>query len=92
MALVSPRLSKLWLLPMCTPLINVLSTALIPQGTQIGPHPAETLRTAVPWLLVEAIITARILFPEGALGRARTRMRVGRLAATPAAAGSVDLA
>jgi hypothetical protein len=84
-ALVSPRLSKLWLLPMCTPLVNVLSTALIPQGSQIGPHPAETLRTAVPWLLVEAVVTARVLFPAAALRPSLAKLGLRRLLAGSAA-------
>jgi len=66
-ALVSPRLSKLWLLPMCTPLVTVFSTVVVPLGSHRGPHPPETLRTAVPWLLIQAVITARVLFPGATL-------------------------
>jgi hypothetical protein len=66
-ALVSPRLSKLWLLPMCTPMVTVLSEILIPLGSHRGPHPPETLRTAVPWLLIETAITVRVLFPNATL-------------------------
>jgi hypothetical protein len=91
-ALMSPRLSRLWLLPMCTPLITVLSTVLIPLGSHRGPHPPETLRSAVPWLLIEAVVTLRVLFPEAALRLPRARLRLRRLSAAPPAAGSAELA
>jgi hypothetical protein len=63
-ALVSPRLSKAWLLPLCTPLIVVVSGAVIPVGDRLAAHPAETLRSAVPWLLVEAAVTVHLLWPQ----------------------------
>jgi hypothetical protein len=90
-ALVSPRLSKLWLLPMCTPLITVISVAVIPLGSHRGPHPPETLRTAVPWLLITALVAVRAVFPDARLAFPRLPPASRRTAATPAAA-SAELA
>jgi hypothetical protein len=90
-ALVSPRLSKLWLLPMCTPLITVISVSVIPLGSHRGPHPPETLRTAVPWLLITALVAVRAVFPDARLVFPRLPPASRRAAATPAAA-SAELA
>ncbi len=96
-ALVSPRASKLWLLPMCTPLISVVSAAIVPVGSQLGPHPPETLRLAVPWMAIQGVIALRIVFPTARLRmprRSRLRSAPSRIkgAATAAAAGSAELA
>jgi hypothetical protein len=63
-ALASARLSKVWLLPLCTPLLVVVSGALIPVSHRLGAHPPETLRAAVPWLLVEAAVAVALLRPR----------------------------
>lgn len=63
-ALASPRLSKLWLLPLSTPLLVVLSSAVIPVSHRLAAHPPETLRAAVPWLLVEAAVAIALLRPR----------------------------
>jgi hypothetical protein len=89
-ALVSPGLSKLWLLPMCTPMITVGSAALIPLGSHRGAHPVETLRTAVPWLLITGLIGVRAAFPEARLRLPRLQLASRRGPATPAAAGSAE--
>ena len=59
-ALVSPRFSKLWLVPACTPLIIVLSAAVFPVGSTRGVDPLS-LREAVVWLVLEAIVVGRLL-------------------------------
>jgi hypothetical protein len=55
-ALVSPRFSKLWLVPVCTPLILVISAAVAPVGSGKGADQQLSLRDAVMWLVLEAII------------------------------------
>jgi hypothetical protein len=92
-ALVSPRLSKLWLLPMCTPLLTVASTLVIPPGSDSGPHPVETLRTAVPWLVIEAIITANVLLPGAGLRFSKVPVPgLRRPRRVPAGRGSAEVA
>jgi hypothetical protein len=56
-ALASPRLSRLWLLPLCTPLIVVLSSGIVPDGHALQPYSPNALRTALLWLLIEAIVS-----------------------------------
>jgi hypothetical protein len=87
-ALASPRLSKAWLLPLCTPLIVVASGAIIPVGHRLAAHPAETLRSAVPWLLVEALVAARLVLSGHRLPVPGVRVRLRG----SAPAGSVDIA
>jgi hypothetical protein len=54
-ALVSPRLSPAWLIPLWTPLITVASAAIVPQGSTKVPFSPDTLREAIPWLVLEAL-------------------------------------
>jgi hypothetical protein len=74
-ALVSPRLSALWLVPACTPLIAVISIAIVPisNASHMGSH--QDIRSAVMWLVLEAIVVWRVL----AAGRrpAESRLRFG---------------
>ena len=63
-ALVSPRLSPLWFLPTCTPLIGVTLAALFPTGHAAGAFNPVTVRGAGVWLLVEAVIVVRVCWPE----------------------------
>jgi Glycosyltransferase family 87 len=88
-ALASPRLSKVWLLPLCTPLIVIASEAIIPVSHQLSAHPPETLRSAVPWLLVETLVAARLVLSGHRLPIPGVQLR---LRSRPAPAGSADLA
>jgi hypothetical protein len=56
-ALASPRLSRVWLAPLCAPLIVVFSQAIVPDGHKLQPYSPNALRTALLWLLIEAIVT-----------------------------------
>jgi hypothetical protein len=55
-ALLSPTLSRLWLLPLCTPLINLITDAVFPLPAKVGAFSPDLLRVDVPWLLVELAI------------------------------------
>jgi hypothetical protein len=59
-ALVSPRFSKLWLVPVCTPLIVAISAAVVPLGSSKGLDRQLSVREAVLWLVLEAIIGYRV--------------------------------
>jgi hypothetical protein len=60
-ALMSPRFSPLWLVPACTPLLLVISAAIVPLGhtTLLTAH--EDVRSAVLWLLLEGIVLWNLL-------------------------------
>ena len=91
-ALASPRLSEAWLLPLCTPLMTLVSEAIIPVSHRLAAHPPETLRSALPWLLIEAAVAVRLVMPGLHLPRsARARRHRPRLRSAPAA-GSAELA
>jgi Glycosyltransferase family 87 len=53
-ALVSPRFSKAWLIPVCAPLIEV-ALVLIPVSRPDAPFSAAILRSAGPWLFLELL-------------------------------------
>jgi hypothetical protein len=80
-ALASPRLSAIWLAPLCAPLVIVTSAALVPLGTSFNLADPDTLRSAVLWLVVEVLVVARLCLNEGSELRAtrlRSRLRRGR--------------
>ena len=54
LALITPRLSAIWFLPLCTPLILGIAAALV----HVSPN--NTLRTAVLWLVLEIIVSIRL--------------------------------
>jgi Glycosyltransferase family 87 len=92
-AVVYPRFSPAWLIPLCTPLVTVGSAAIFPLGSDKVPFSPDTLRVAIPWLLLEAL-TAFVVCttPERrAALRARfrhPRMAVSRVAVSPS--GSLE--
>ena len=59
LALIVPRLSALWLAPLCSPLVLVISEALVPMSGPVRPSDQHTLRGAVLWLAIEAVLVAR---------------------------------
>jgi hypothetical protein len=70
LALISPRFSRLWLLP--------LLPALIPLPAKVGPYSPNLLRTDVPWLVVELAIGFMLATTAEQRGRLRARLALGR--------------
>lgn len=54
-AMASPRLSRVWLIPLLVPIVEVVSF-LIPSGRADQPFSPNLLRAAGPWLLVELLL------------------------------------
>jgi hypothetical protein len=54
-ALASPRLSASWLIPVCAPLITVISGIIIHDSSKVQAYSPDTLRTAILWLVLEAL-------------------------------------
>jgi hypothetical protein len=61
-ALISPRLSVIWFVPLCTPMIIVGTAALVPPSTKVQLVDPATLRSAVLWLVLEALVLVRLCF------------------------------
>jgi hypothetical protein len=69
-ALVSPRFSKLWLVPACTLWVLVISTVVSPVGST---GDGLTVREAVLWLVLEAIVARQLCRAAPAEGRSAPR-------------------
>jgi hypothetical protein len=85
-ALVSPRYSKAWLIPVCVPLIEAASF-VIPPGRADAPFSPDILRSALPWLVLE-LMTGIVLCTTSEQRRAawaRLRPVRPRLPPEPAA-------
>ncbi len=54
-ALISPRLSRLWLIPILPGIVTALSYLVIPGAADVGAFSADTLRTTLPWLTAELV-------------------------------------
>jgi hypothetical protein len=59
-ALISPRLSALWFVPACTPLVLALSVLIAPVSKSADGSSHDTIRSAVLWIVLEAIVTWRV--------------------------------
>ena len=55
-ALASPRLSGLWMLPLLSPLVESISRGIVPDSTRVQAYSPNALRGAVLWLVLEAIV------------------------------------
>ncbi len=75
-ALASPRLSRLWLAPVLTPILIVLSPLLIPATHSLRPDSPEALRSTLPWLAAELVVA--VALTTTAAQRAAWRHAVGR--------------
>ena len=54
-ALISPRLSRVWLIPILPGIVTALSYVVIPGAVDVGAFSANTLRTTLPWLTAELV-------------------------------------
>jgi alpha-1,2-mannosyltransferase len=79
-ALASPRLSAAWFIPLWTPLTTVVSAAVIPQGSSRIPFSPDTLRQAIPWLLLEALTAFVVCTTPERHAALRARFRYPRVA------------
>jgi hypothetical protein len=59
-ALISPGLSALWFVPVCAPLVLVISEAVVPSGNSLQSANGDPARTAALWLVLEAIVIWRL--------------------------------
>jgi hypothetical protein len=75
-ALVSPRFSALWLLPLCTPIITVTSAAIVPLSSKVSVVDPDTVRSAVLWLLLEAVVLLRLCLTDAELRAWSVRLRL----------------
>jgi hypothetical protein len=75
-ALMSPRLSAIWFLPLCTPLIMVSTAAIAPVSHQAQIVDATTIRSAVLWLVLETVVLVRVCLSDSELQRLRARTRL----------------
>jgi hypothetical protein len=89
-ALASPRLSPAWLIPLTAPLITALSR-VVPDSSKVQAYSPNALRTAVLWLVLEALCTIVLLTTPEQRRAFWTRSR-SRAGAAPAAAGSMEMA
>lgn len=60
-ALASPGLSSLWLVPVLTPVLAELTLSIVPNSTQVQAYSPNALRTAIPWLAIEALTAVYVL-------------------------------
>ena len=60
-ALLSPRFSRLWLVPVCTPMILVISAVVVPLGSTVHGADPDTIRATVVWLALEAIVVFKLV-------------------------------
>jgi len=84
-ALITPRLSAIWFLPLCTPLITVTSGAIAPFSSNLQVGNDNTLRSAVLWLLLESLVLLRLCLGESELHTLRVRLRLRSPSSTAAA-------
>jgi hypothetical protein len=75
-ALISPRFSWIWLLPLCSPIITVTAAAIAPLSSRVQVVDPNTLRSAVLWLALEAVVLVRLCFSDADLRGMRARLRL----------------
>ena len=86
-AILSPRWSRLWLVPALLPVIELLSPAVIPDATGIEPYSPNALRGVLPWLAFEALLVVALTTTpvRRAAWRDALARRIGRRRALAAA-------
>jgi Glycosyltransferase family 87 len=84
-ALITPRLSAIWFLPLCTPLITVTWAAIEPINGNVQVGNPDTLRSAVLWLLLESVVLLGLCWHDSELQTLRARLRFRSPSSTAAA-------
>ncbi|HET9102811.1 MAG TPA: glycosyltransferase family 87 protein [Solirubrobacteraceae bacterium] len=77
-ALLSPRWSRAWLIPVVPGIVTALSWLVIPGNPNYGPYSAQALREILPWLAAEAMIVWMLLAPDRARDVVASRRPRGR--------------
>jgi hypothetical protein len=85
-ALASPRLSRLWLAPLVSPLLVSLSRVVIPDSRVVAADSPNALRQAVIWLVIETVVAGALCTTGPQRAGFRARLRLGAHARRPAAA------
>ena len=77
-ALVSPRISALWFVPLSSPVLVTLSTAFVPLSHAGAGSSEQTIRAAVVWLVLEAVVGLWLcVHPASRAVRLRSPLRMG---------------
>ncbi|MGH2889390.1 MAG: glycosyltransferase family 87 protein, partial [Solirubrobacteraceae bacterium] len=56
-AMLSPRVSRLWLVPVVLPIVELMSRIVLPDSSRLQAYSPNALRGALPWLCVEVALT-----------------------------------
>ena len=72
-ALVRPRYSPLWLIPLSGPIVLALSAAVVPMGAILPAAAPHNTRMAIITLSLEALVAFRIWRPDAQLGARQLR-------------------
>ncbi|HEY1524264.1 MAG TPA: glycosyltransferase family 87 protein [Solirubrobacteraceae bacterium] len=68
-ALLSPSYSKLWLVPLASPILVLFSTAIVPLGHVPPSHSPHNTRMAIVSLCLEAFVVFRLCRPRSSARR-----------------------
>lgn len=89
-ALLSPRFSAWWFVPLSTPFLVVLSALIVPLSHGLAGSSTQTIRDAIAWLAVEALVIGQLCrrppkpVPQTAGARSGKLGRASALAGEPA--------
>jgi hypothetical protein len=67
-AFASPRFSRLWLLPLVSPIADIVSSAIVPDSHPLRPDSPNALRDALLWLLIQAVCAIWLVRDRAATG------------------------
>lgn len=82
-AMLSPRASRLWLVPVVLPIVELMSRIVIPDSSRLQAYSPNALRGALPWLCVEVALT--VLLCTTVEQRAAVRAKLRGLVPAPRA-------
>jgi hypothetical protein len=73
-ALRSPKLSALWFVPLTTPMVVAGSGLILPFSNKVDPTRPDTLRNAIAWVLIEAVVALSFYVSPADLRALRGRL------------------